>query len=474
VRRVVLTAIVAALLVLLGSAGLARVDGGVVRVARTVDGLPVELARPAGADGPLPAVVIAHGYAGSARLMRGFSDTLVRRGYVVALLDFTGHGADPHRLPASGTAGAWDAVLQRDLGKAVGLVRSLPMVDPQRVALVGHSMGAGAVATFAGHDPSIRATVAISLGIEGFGTPRDLLVIYGGLEFPGFRTAARDALDSGAARRVVEVPGVEHISVLFSGRTHRETGDWLDAALGGGGDGAAVRPRDRLVPGALLLLGAVLGLLLPARLLRPVAAAAVPAAAADGPAAWWWTVVAMPVAVLGGRLFGWLPLAVGNYAAGYFLLIGVVLLAARRARPPLVAASRWWPLLLVYAVAAVAVPIHLALTHAVPVGDRWWLLPVVTLCCAVFLFGAETASGGRIGRHALMLALAAGGLMAAAMVGVAPGFVVLVVPLLVVLLAWQAAWAAVLRRRGAPAWLIAVLGAVVLAWPLATALPVAA
>ncbi|MEU4717150.1 hypothetical protein AB0F73_26345 [Micromonospora purpureochromogenes] len=57
------------------------------------------------------------------------------------------------------------------------------------------------------------------------------------------------------------------------------------------------------------------------------------------------------------------------------------------------------------------------------------------------------------------------------MVGLAPGFVLLVVPLFAVLVGWQAAWAAVLRRAGAPRWLPALVGAALLAWPMATTLP---
>ncbi|WP_238019122.1 alpha/beta fold hydrolase [Dactylosporangium sp. AC04546] len=458
-RRTVLISVVALLCVTAGVLGLVRADRGLVREHRSAGGLPVELVRPEGAAGKLPGVVVVHGYAGSARLMRGFADTLARRGYVVALPDLTGHGANPRRLPEQGAA--WDAAIQVDLRAAVGLLRSSPLVEPDRIALVGHSMGAGAVAEFAAQNAAIRDTVAISLGAEGFGRPQRLLVVYGGLEFPGFRAAARDALRSGAAEKVVEVPGVEHISVLFSGRTHEETADWLGAAAG------AVHPRDRVVPGALLLLGAILGLLPLASVLRSR-----PPGAPER-VAWWWAAVAVPVAAVAAKLAAPLPLAVGDYAAGYFLVFGLVLTAAGRRRPRLEPVAVRGLVLVGYAVAAVAVPIHLALTHALPVGDRWWLLPVVTLCCAVFLFGAESASGGCVGRHALILALSAGGLLAAAMVGVAPGFVVLVVPLLVVLLAWQAVWAAVLRRRGAPAWLVALVGAVVLAWPLATALPLA-
>src|SRR5262245_56369266 len=143
----VLLAVAAALFVVAGSVGLARAGAGTVSVERTVEGLPVELVSPPDVTGRLPGVVVAHGYAGSARLMRGFAVTLARRGYVVALLDFTGHGANPRRLSYAGDD--WDAALQRDLGRAVGLLRSLPTVDPERIGLVGHSMGAGAVATYA-------------------------------------------------------------------------------------------------------------------------------------------------------------------------------------------------------------------------------------------------------------------------------------------------------------------------------------
>ena len=48
-----------------------------------------------------PGVVVAHGFAGSARLMAQFGDSLSARGYVVVLLDFSGHGASPRRLPDS-------------------------------------------------------------------------------------------------------------------------------------------------------------------------------------------------------------------------------------------------------------------------------------------------------------------------------------------------------------------------------------
>ncbi|MET8067752.1 dienelactone hydrolase, partial [Micromonospora sp. NPDC005313] len=194
----------------------------------------------------------------------------------------------------------------------------------------------------------------------------------------------------------------------------------------------------------------------------------------------------VPAAGLGAALAALLPtarlpLAVGGYVAVFLLLTGVLLAAAARfARPGRPSATGGGvrsavvaAVLLGYAVLAVALPLHLGLTSTVPVGARWWLLPLVTLCCLVFLLGAERLTDG----HGLGYA-AAGGiavlvLAGAALIGLAPGFVLLVVPLFAALVAWQAAWAEVLRRRAAPWWLAPLLGAVLLAWPMATTLPLA-
>ncbi|WP_245716414.1 hypothetical protein [Micromonospora humi] len=196
--------------------------------------------------------------------------------------------------------------------------------------------------------------------------------------------------------------------------------------------------------------------------------------------------MAMPAAGLGAALAAplptaRLPLAVGGHVAVFLLLTGVLLAGAhllfRPGRPP--AGDTVGPLraavpavvLLGYAAAAVALPLHLGFTSAAPVGARWWLLPLVALCCLAFLLGAELVAEGRGGRYAAIGGIAVVVLAGAAVTGLAPGFVLLVVPLFAALVAWQAAWAGVLRRRGAPWWLPAAVGAVLLAWPVATTLP---
>jgi dienelactone hydrolase len=456
-----IAALAAGVLAVLGSATLFRDD--VSRVTVRVDGVPMTVVRPSTVEGNAPGVVVAHGFAGSGRLMQGFADTLVRHGYVVVLLDFAGHGASTRWLPEEDPT----PVLRRDLGVAVGYLRGLSTVDPTRIGLVGHSMGAAAVVDYAAGDPGIGATVAISLGRLD-GAPANLLIVYGALEFPAFRDTAERAVADGRAQRAVAVSGTEHITVLFADRTHQAMAEWLDPRLGGRPDG--VRPRDRLLPAGLLLLAFAIGLYPVALLLlgRQHRVARAPLRDLRFVPA---LVLGLAAALFAGRLFGFLPIAVGDYQAGFFLVLGLVLSAAAYQGRPLGTAPWWSLLLIVYAASAVAIPIHFGLTSAWPVGDRWWLLPVLALCCFVFLLGTELATGGLVGRHAVVLLLAVLMLLGGAVLGVAPGFVLLIAPLLVVLLSWQAAWAVILRRCGAPPWLIAAVGAVLLAWPVATALP---
>ncbi|HET8659398.1 MAG TPA: alpha/beta fold hydrolase [Micromonosporaceae bacterium] len=498
---VVAAAVVAVLLAAAGAVGLSRADNGLVRRIVVVDGVPLHEVRPVDASGPMPGVVVVHGYASSARLMYPFADTLARSGYVVVLPDLTGHAANLRRMSTLD-------LLQQDLDVALRHLRSLPSVAADRVALLGHSMGAAAVTRYATEHDGVPATVAISLRDagslpSGAGRPRNLLLLYGAAEFSQFPEAAGQALRlgypdghlartygdpaSGTARRAVAVPGAEHISVLYMTPTHAEAIGWLDAVLRPGQPlSHPIEPRRRLVPAALLLLAFLLGgyplaVVLFGRHPRDVASLpdVRPAAFAGGLAAALGLAVALAEVAPTARL----PLAVGGYLAGFFAITGAGLLVAwRLARRP-AAGSPATPqgdrarmvtattLFTGYAVAAVAVPLHLGLAHATPAGQRWWLLAVVAAANVALLWTAELVSAGRGWRHATVLAAAVAALLVATVIGLAPGFLLLVLSLLAILLAWQAAWAAVLRRQGAPPWAGAVAGGFLVAWPIATSLP---
>ncbi|MEV7328812.1 alpha/beta fold hydrolase [Micromonospora sp. NPDC093244] len=501
-RTAVLLAVVAAVAAALGTLVLVRADAGLTVRHLTVDGVPLtevraELPTP---DVRRPGVVVAHGFAGSARLMRPIADSVARRGAVTLLVDFAGHGANPARLDSATS----DTTLAADLDVAVGYLRSRPDVDPEHIALVGHSMGAGAVTRYAAGHTEIAQTVAISLPDAGElppGRPTRLLLIVGGLEFPGFRRAADDAVQRGAAvgrRPAVVVPGVEHISVLFAPRTHEEIVNWLPSLDGT----AAPRPLVRLAGAALLLVAFGVGvvplaaLLLPRRPTGgppadpvPATAGGLPGLVEAVPALLGLAAVAAGVGAVAAAVLptARIPLAVGGYVSVFLLVTGLLVLVGHRwlpggrqatptsgsgqavaARPRAVVAAL---ALTGYAVLSVALPIHIGLTSALPVGSRWWLLPLVVASCLLFLLGVEVVAAGRAGRHLLVVAVTVLVLTGSALVGLAPGFVLLVVPLFVVLLGWHAAWAAVLRRYAVPRWLLATLGAVLVGWPIATTLP---
>ncbi len=199
--------------------------------------------------GPAPVVVIAHGFAGSRPLMDGFALALARAGYIAVSYDLQGHGRNP--VPMSGDVGAISGttqLLMDELARVSEAALALPGADG-RLALLGHSMASDIVVRQGGRDPRVGAVVAVSMFSQAVtpDAPRDLLVIAGAWEGmlaaealralrladPGAdygQTVGDPA--AGTGRRAVLAPSVEHVGVLYSATTLRETVGWLDAAFG--------------------------------------------------------------------------------------------------------------------------------------------------------------------------------------------------------------------------------------------------
>ncbi|MGB9375466.1 MAG: alpha/beta fold hydrolase, partial [Jiangellales bacterium] len=162
-------ALVGLLLVAVGLGIVLRADNGLVRERALVDAIPVEVVRPAG-EGPFPAVVVAHGFSGSSRLMDGIGIALARAGWVAAMPDLSGHGGN--------LAGLDSAVLADEVLAVADWLAGRPDVTDR--ALLGHSMGAGASLDYATRDSGIDAVVLISGGwrLDGPYRPPNALFLY--------------------------------------------------------------------------------------------------------------------------------------------------------------------------------------------------------------------------------------------------------------------------------------------------------
>lgn len=438
-RRTVLAA-VGAILLVAGILALLRADDGLVRERVTVEDTPVTVLRPPG-DGPFPGVVVAHGFSGSSRLMDGIGITFARAGWVAAMPDLPGHGANPGSLA--------DADLPADVLEVLDWLTARPDVDAS--AMLGHSMGAGAVTQAAAQRDV--GVVALSLpSADGLSRDLDALFLVGSAEPARFVEATQQAGALGYDTEVVS--GAEHISILFRTQTLASSVGWLDRSVGR--LSPPVEADWRLLGVAAAYVGSAV-LFWP--LSRLVVRSRVDAMAGRAAAASRWLALPVAAAVAGGVLAALpglgevVPLLVGGYLAAFFSISGLVLWAlARRRERPRAAAVAPGVLLGGYAVLTVAVPAQLGWAQVSLAGARG--VSVAALAGALLLFcWAELALDDRVGYLSIIAGrlLLTGVLGLLATLGAAPGFLLLLLPLVAVLLVWLGAYGArVAQLSGSP------------------------
>jgi dienelactone hydrolase len=483
---------------LLAGVGLALVALAVWQVGAAARGLQVTTVRdfeprllvvaPAGADpAGRPLVLIAHGFAGSTAIMRGFALTLAHAGYTAVLWDFEGHGTNPQ--PMAGSMGERSG-LQATAGAALAEALARGYGDPQHVAILGHSMGSG-VALNSGIDhPETAATIAVSpTGAEvSPELPRNLLLMAGALEGRFVQNAEQLLADAGGAggdhaagtaRKLLIVPGVEHISILFSPAAHAAARDWLDATFG-------VQPGARVYTDRRMLwygLG-IVGVLLLGAGLAPLVTD--PAVAEAPRRSLWRRLAALAGGALGATLILWLAslaglglsnalgLLVGGYLLIWYGVAGVLSLLLLWARPAALSLRAILGGLVAFALLWLGVGLL-----AEWVWLPWLLIPRrlalwplgAVLLLPWFLAAGEmvrgTGLGGRIGwivAHSLVLV---GALFLAMQLSPGLGFMILILPVFPIIVALHALAAA--PHRGS--WAFAISGALFVSWMLLAVFP---
>jgi alpha-beta hydrolase superfamily lysophospholipase len=339
-----------------------EVPGGIPATLYLPGPPPADMLRlpdpPAAGDAP-PAVLLVHGYSADRAGMSVLARRFASAGYGVLAIDLRGHGrnARPFARDPEG------ANLFEDLAAAVDWLRASSWVEGSRLAVVGHSMGAGAVLRFAERDVGVDAVILISGGGALLGPlrPPNALFLYAAHDPARTREAAQRLAghlsgegegEVGSFRgrdavRAVEIAGNDHTTILWSAVAAREMIAWLDASFGvdGGSEPDLADPRAlpallaaALLPLTLLGVGLALGSVVPAWPVREsrraealaglaiALLAALPLVSASPLAAF----VGLEVAdVLAGHLFG----------AG-LLLCGGVALSGERLIPDREAAAR--------------------------------------------------------------------------------------------------------------------------------------
>jgi dienelactone hydrolase len=473
------------------SRGLAVTEARVGTTPVTVFALP-------GAP-PAPAVVIAHGFAGSERLMAPFATTLARAGYVAVTYDALGHGRNPAPLRGDVTeASGATARLLEEIAAVAAFARTLPEADG-RLAVLGHSMASDIVVRHARADPDTDATIAVSMfSPEVTATePRNLLVITGaweaGLTDEALRVAGLAAGGAaepfvtygdpaaGTGRRAVLAPRVEHVGVLYSPTSLAEARAWLDATFGR--DGGAARLDDRgpwilaYVAAAMTAAWAAAPLL--PRVAEPRSAPTFGsrrfALAALVPA-----VVTPFLAALVPA--GLLPVPVADYLAVHFFLygaIGLALLARLHRLPPLGRPGVLAAAAVAFAAAGLSLlylPIDRFVTVFVPGPHRVPLVLVLAAGLLPYFLADEALTRGpgapRFAYPLTKLALLASLGLALALDLERLFFLVIVLPVVLaffLLFGLLGRWTA--RATGSP-WPAALAQALLFAWALAVTFPI--
>jgi dipeptidyl aminopeptidase/acylaminoacyl peptidase len=159
-----------AIVALLGFNRLIRISLAAPRVVedKQPDGLPWQEARiptlrgkmlsgwfiPA-ADGA-PALAILHGWGSNAGMLLPLARPLHEAGYAVLLFDARSHGR------SDGDSFASLPRFAEDLEHAFRWLQARPEVDPRRIGVIGHSVGAGAALLTASRCPDVAVVVSLA------------------------------------------------------------------------------------------------------------------------------------------------------------------------------------------------------------------------------------------------------------------------------------------------------------------------
>lgn len=348
-----------------------------------------------------PAVVMAHGFAGSRQMMQGYGLLLAQSGYRVHAYDFEGHGRHP--TPMSGDVTAVDGTTRLLVNQTLEVIAAA-RADAGDVALVGHSMATDVLVRAALETEGIGPLVLLATfsGAVTAQAPDNMLMITGAWEprLQGFAADAVADAAEGVRREAIVVPAVDHVAILHSRAGRTAALDWLNAYYGRDGK-AQVRPTGWALVG---LLAAITMLFAPVARLFP--------AAGGLPDELSWrrfaAIVAAPIlaaptlaAPVDTQV---LPVLVADYLALHLLIYGLVQLGAlwaTGARPGPISILGG-VLVLVWTVGVFGFALDRYGANFWPVPERYGIIAALALGAVPFMLAdAWAVQGAGLGRRVL-------------------------------------------------------------------------
>ncbi|WP_254703864.1 alpha/beta fold hydrolase [Roseovarius sp. THAF9] len=348
-----------------------------------------------------PAVVMAHGFAGSRQMMQGYGLLLAQAGYRVYAYDFEGHGRHP--TPMSGDVTAVDGTTRLLVNQTLEVIAAA-RADAEDVALVGHSMATDVLVRAALESDGIGPLVLLAT-FSGAVTPQapdDMLMITGAWEprLQGFAADAVAEASDGVRREAIVAPAVEHVAILHSRAGRAAALDWLNAYYGWDGQ-ARVRQTGWALIG---LLAAITILFAPVARLFP-SVAGVP-----DELSWRRFAAIVGVPMLAAPMLSApvdtqvLPVLVADYLALHLLIYGVVqlgALSATGARPGSISILGA-VLVLVWTVGVLGFALDRYGANFWPVPERYGVIAALALGAVPFMLAdAWAVQGAGLGRRVL-------------------------------------------------------------------------
>jgi pimeloyl-ACP methyl ester carboxylesterase len=138
----------------------------------TTDGVSIKgtYYQPAATDAP--GVVLLHMLGRQRGDWDAFARSLQDAGYGVIAIDLRGHGESEGKRE-------WDKMTQ-DSAIATSFIRSRPEINPDRIALIGASIGANIAINYGAQDPEVAGVALLSPGLDYRGvTTEDAVRQYG-------------------------------------------------------------------------------------------------------------------------------------------------------------------------------------------------------------------------------------------------------------------------------------------------------